>query len=89
MQIILKSITLPSLNNFLESLVNCIIIYPASRGFSLAWLLEFTKSFAGLLYRVVGCFSWGIKKLTKRQTSHANNFQNAKSQERAKPLLAG
>ena len=30
------------------------VIYPASRGFSLAWLLQFTKSFACLVCRVVG-----------------------------------
>ena len=29
--------------------------YPASRGFSLAWLLAFTKSFTSLVSRVVGC----------------------------------
>ena len=30
------------------------VIYPASRGFSLTWLLPFTKSFACLVCRVVG-----------------------------------
>ena len=30
--------------------------YPASRFFSLAWLLAFTKSFASLVSRVVGLF---------------------------------
>ena len=29
---------------------------PASRGFSLAWFLTFTKSFASNVCRVVGCF---------------------------------
>ena len=29
--------------------------YPASRGFSLAWLLAFTKSFTSLVSRLVGC----------------------------------
>ena len=32
-------------------------VYPASRGFSLAWLLAFTKSFACLVCRVVGLFT--------------------------------
>ena len=45
--------------------------YPAGRGFSLAWHLALTKSFAWL----VGC----VKKPTTRQTSHANDFVNAKS----------
>ena len=30
--------------------------YPASRGFSLVWLLELTKSFASLVSRVVDLF---------------------------------
>ena len=30
------------------------VIYPASSGFSLAWLLPLTKSFACLVCRVVG-----------------------------------
>ena len=33
-----------------------LLFYPASRGFSLAWLLTFTKSFASNVCRVVGCF---------------------------------
>ena len=32
-------------------------IYPTSRGFSLAWVLAFTKSFACLVCRVVGLFT--------------------------------
>ena len=32
------------------------IMYPASRGFTLAWLLAFTKSFALLVSRIVGLF---------------------------------
>ena len=45
--------------------------YPANRGFSLAWHLVLTKSFAWLVGR--------INKPTTRQTSHANDFVNAKS----------
>ena len=30
------------------------VLYPTSRGFSLAWLLAFTKSFASLVCHVVG-----------------------------------
>ena len=59
-----------------------------SRGFSLAWLLAFTKSFAWLVCRVVG-FSQGVNEPTKRETTHANDFVNAKSHAREKPLLAG
>ena len=34
--------------------------FPASSGFSLAWLLAFTKSFAWLVFRVVSWFTpWG------------------------------
>ena len=52
-----------------------------SRGFSLAWLLAFTKSFAWLVCRVRYWFlftpreKWG-NKLTTQQTSHANDFVN-------------
>ena len=49
--------------------------YPASRGFSLARLLAFTKSFAWLVCRVVSV-------LTTRHTSHANDFVNAKNHAR-------
>ena len=62
--------------------------YPASRGFSLVWLLAFTKSFACLVCREVG-FSRGVNKPTTRETRHANDFVNAKSHAREKPLLAG
>ena len=69
------------------------VVYPASRGFSLGWLLAFTKSFAWLACRVVSLFmpreKQGGNKLTTRQTSHANDFVNAKSRAREKPLLAG
>ena len=39
--------------------------YPASRGFSLAWLLAFTKSFTWLVCRVVALFT---PNLCKRET---------------------
>ena len=35
--------------------------YPASRSFSLAWLLAFTESFAWLVCRVVGLFAGAYK----------------------------
>ena len=57
--------------------MNKTTVYLASRGVSsLAWLLEFTKSFAWLVSRVVGL-------LTPRY-----DFVNAKSHTREKPLLA-
>ena len=56
---------------------------PASRGFFLAWLLAFTKSFAWLVCR-------NVNKPTTQQTSNANDFVNAKSHAReTEPLLAG
>ena len=54
-------------------------LYPASRGFFLLWLLVITKSFAWL----------DCHESTLRQTNHANDFINAESQVREKPLLAG
>ena len=54
-------------------------LYPASRGFFLLWLLVIMKSFTWLDCHVS----------TMRQTNHANDFINAKSQVREKPLLAG
>ena len=61
--------------------------YPESRGFSLAWLLAFTKSFALLVSRLVAVFyfSRGGKNniTTTRLKSDANNHA------REKPLLAG
>ena len=53
--------------------------YLASRGFSRALLLAFTKSFAKLLCRVVGLF----------HRAWTNDFVNAKSHAREKPLLVG
>ena len=47
---------------------------PCSRGFSLAWLLAFTKSFASGL---------------SVPASHANDFVNAKSHARKKSPLTG
>ena len=46
------------------------------------------KSFAWLVCRVVG-FSQGVNKPTTRETTHANDFVNAKSHAREKPLLGG
>ena len=43
--------------------------FPASSGFSLAWLLAFTKPFAWLVFRVVSWFTpWGVKKLLDHKT---------------------
>ena len=60
--------------------------YPESRGFSLAWLLAFTKSFALLVSRLVAVFYFsrgGKNNVTTRLKSDANDHA------RAKPLLAG
>ena len=46
------------------------------------------KSFARLVCRVVG-FSQGVNKPPTRETTHANDFVNAKSHAREKPLLGG
>ena len=59
-------------------------VYPSDSlreevSFSLACLLALTKSFERLVSR-------GLP--TKRLTSHANDFVNAKSHAREKPLLA-
>lgn len=50
--------------------------YPVSRGFSLAWLLAFTKSFVLLSSGIVSLFFIpGTKiKVTSPLTSDANNF---------------
>ena len=74
-----KQLTIYTLN---QERILCCPNDPASSCFSLAWLLAFTKSFAWLVCRVV-------EKLTTRQTSHANDFVNAKSHAKKKPLLAG
>ena len=67
--------------------------YPASRRFSLSWLLAkyFTKLFASLVSGEVTLFFVpGIKnKLTMPLESNTNDFVNAKSQAREKPLLTG
>ena len=69
------------------------LFYPTSRGFSVSWLLGFTKSFAWLVCRVVGLFTprekRDVNKPNMRQTSHANDFVNPKSHATEKPLLAG
>ena len=48
----------------------------------LAWLLTFRKSFASLVCRI-------FRLSTTRQTRHANDFVNAKSHVKEKPLLTG
>ena len=62
--------------------------YPPSRGFSLAWLLAFTKSFAWLVVLRCGFVYARWNKPTTRQRGFANDFVNAKSNAREKPLLA-
>ena len=52
----------------------------ASRGFFLASLLACTKSFASLVFRVVGLFT--------RNARDVNEFVHAKRLARKKPLLA-
>ena len=54
----------------------CLFHYPASRAFSLAWRLAFTKSLTLLIS-------------TMRLTSDANDFVNNKHHARDKPLLTG
>ena len=49
--------------------------YPASRGFSLAWLLAFRKSFAWLVCRVVGLFI--CLELQNRQRSSLHGRHQA------------
>ena len=56
------------------------LFYPAISSFFLAWPIFFTKSFAWTL---------GLNKPTRRLTSNANDFVNARSNAREKPLLAG
>ena len=56
------------------------LFYPAISSFFLAWLIFFTKSFAWTL---------GLNKPTRRLTSNANDFVNARSNAREKALLAG
>ena len=55
-------------------------MYPASRGFSLALLLAFTKSFALLVSRLVGLFKPRV---------HANDFVKNIGHARKKLLMAG
>ena len=54
-----KLVNVPCLPFFLLTLAvffrNHTFPYPVSRGFSLAWLLAFTKSFTSLVSRLVGC----------------------------------
>ena len=55
----------------LAKLPGFLFIYPASRGFSLAWLSVFPKSFAWLVYRIVGLFTSREKPL-QQTVSHVN-----------------
>ena len=55
-------------------------LYSASRGFSLVWLLAFTKTFAWYVCRVVG---------KPRLTSLANDFVNARRHARENETSAG
>ena len=61
--------------------------YPASRVFSLAWLLAFKKSFRGLSVVSVVAL-WDVNKPTTRKTSHANDFVNAKSHVKERNLCS-
>ena len=52
--------------------------FPASSGFSLAWLLAFTKPFAWLVFRVVSWFTpWGVKKLSDHKSFTSTEYQRA------------
>ena len=53
---------------------------PASRGFSVAWLLAFTKSFARLIRRVVGLFT--PRELRDRQATGMTLYTLKAMQER-------
>ena len=91
--------TVPPSPKTLRKLPGFLFIYPASRGFSLAWLSVFPKSFAWLVCRIVGLFTSREKPLqqtvshvnkpTTWQTSQTNDFVTAKSHAREKPLLEG
>ena len=63
------------------------MLYPASRGFFLASLLACTKSFASLVFWVVGFIT--SNKPTSRNTGDAKDFVHAKKLDGKKPLLAG
>ena len=56
------------------------LFYAANRSFFLAWLLFFAKSFAWTL---------AVNKPTRRLTSNANAFVDARSKARQKPMLTG
>ena len=56
------------------------LFYPAISSFFLAWLIFFTKSFAWTL---------AVNKPTRRLTSNADDFVNARSNAREKPMVAG
>ena len=57
--------------------------YPARGGFSLAWLLAFTKSFAGLVCRVVGLFTpYKTNQLRDRQATRTTSLTLKAMRER-------
>ena len=56
------------------------LFYPANGSFFLTCVLFLAKSFAWTL---------GVNKPTRRLTSNANDFVNARSNAREKPMLAG
>ena len=57
-----------------------IIMCPASRGFSLVWRLQFTKSFAWLISRVVGLFY--TPQLRDRRTTRTTSLMLKAMQQR-------
>ena len=60
------------------------LFYLGAVGFSVAWLLTFTKSFRSPVCRVVGFF---VKTNVQTQTGDAKDLANVKSHAREKPLL--
>ena len=72
--------------------------YPTSKGFFLAWLLAFTKSFACLsvawlitlvCLRPVASFSQGVNKTNQATDKPRERLRKRQSHAREKPLLAG
>ena len=62
------------------------LFYPTSRGFSVSWLLGFTKSFASLFCRVAGLFT-PLEKRDVNKLTMRHDFVNPKSHATEKPLL--
>ena len=59
-----------------------VMVYPASRVFSLTWFLRLRSHVCRIVGMLTPCE-------TTQQRSHANNSINTKSHSREKPLLAG